>query len=63
MRTKWISTLLTLALAVVLAPALAFAQVGTSAITGQVTDPQGNAVAGASVRLSSSLGTSRRRIE
>ncbi len=59
MRTKWISTLLTLALAVVFMPALAMAQVGTSSITGLVTDPQGNAVAGASVKLVSSLGTSR----
>ncbi len=59
MRTKWISTLLTLTLAVVFMPALAMAQVGTSSITGQVTDPQGNAVAGASVRLVSSTGTSR----
>lgn len=48
-----------LALAVVFMPALAIAQVGTSSITGQVTDPQGNAVAGASVKLSGATGTSR----
>jgi len=59
MRTKWISTLMTLALAVVFMPALAMAQVGTSSISGQVTDPQGNSVAGASVKLVSSTGTSR----
>lgn len=59
MRTKWISTLITLALAIVFIPALAMAQVGTSSIAGQVTDPQGNAVAGASVRLVGTTGTSR----
>ncbi|MCC6825550.1 MAG: TonB-dependent receptor [Acidobacteria bacterium] len=35
------------------------AQVGSSAVKGLVTDPQGNIVAGATVRLISELGTTR----
>ncbi|HTH36562.1 MAG TPA: carboxypeptidase-like regulatory domain-containing protein, partial [Pyrinomonadaceae bacterium] len=39
--------------------ATAWSQTGTSSVTGTVTDQQGNAVAGASVRLISTQGTTR----
>lgn len=43
----------------VLFTATAWSQIGTSAVTGLITDQQGNAVAGASVKLISTQGVSR----
>jgi hypothetical protein len=43
---------LVVAVAVLLAPALAYAQTGSSSLRGIVSDPQGNAVTGATVTLS-----------
>src|SRR5688500_4113066 len=42
--------------------ATAWSQAGTSSVTGTVTDQQGNAVAGASVKLISTQGTTRTAI-
>ncbi len=43
--------------------ATAWSQTGTSSVTGTVTDQQGNAVAGASVRLISAQGTTRTAVD
>lgn len=48
-----------LALVTAFAAAFVSAQVGTSAVTGTVTDPQGNVVAGATVKLISVQGAVR----
>lgn len=50
---------LTSALMIVLFSASLLAQVGTSTVTGSITDPQGNAVTGATVKLISAQGTTR----
>jgi len=50
----FISTLLTALFAV-----STWSQVGTANVNGSVTDPQGNAVVGATVRLSNNQGTTR----
>ena len=57
--SKWVVRLLTLALLTALGAAAAIAQVGTASITGTVTDQQGNAVAGATVKLLNNSGSSR----
>ncbi len=57
-----IVSFMTSALMIVLATASAWAQVGTSTVTGSVTDPQGNAVSGATVKLISGQGTARTAI-
>lgn len=54
-----IVSFLTSALLIVLLTASAWAQVGTSTVNGAVSDPQGNAVTGATVRLMGSQGTVR----
>lgn len=55
-----IVSFLTSALMIVLFTASAWAQVGTSTITGSITDPQGRAVAGATVKLTGAQGGSGR---
>lgn len=57
-RNLLVSSLTSLLIAVFFA-ATAWSQVGTSAVTGLVSDQQGNAVAGASVKLISTQGTTR----
>jgi hypothetical protein len=47
------------ALIVALCAASLWAQVGTSAVTGVITDPQGNAIKGATVRIISEQGGAR----
>ncbi len=56
---KLMVSFLTSALMIVLITASAWAQAGTSTVTGAVSDPQGNAVSGATVRLTGSQGTAR----
>jgi len=54
-----IVSFLTSALMIVLLIGTAWSQAGTSTVTGTVTDPQGNAVTGATVKLVGSQGTGR----
>ena len=57
--SNWIARIMTLALVTALGTAAALAQVGTATVTGTVTDQQGNAVAGATVRLLNNSGSNR----
>ena len=63
MKTRNLSmSLMTSALMLLLFAAAAWSQVGTSTVTGSVTDPQGKAVVGASVKLIGSQGAARTAI-
>lgn len=57
-----IVSFMTSALMIVLVTASAWAQAGTSTVTGTVTDPQGSAVIGATVKLIGGQGTTRTSI-
>ncbi|MEQ1923736.1 MAG: carboxypeptidase regulatory-like domain-containing protein, partial [Pyrinomonadaceae bacterium] len=57
--SKWFARALTVALVTALTAAAALAQVGSATITGTVTDQQGNAVAGATVKLLNNSGSTR----
>jgi hypothetical protein len=56
---KWVAGFVHVALVTALAAVFVAAQVGTSTVTGTVTDPQGNVISGATVRLISSQGAVR----
>lgn len=56
---KLVARFVQLALVTALAAAFVSAQVGTSTVTGTVTDPQGNVVSGATVKLISVQGAVR----
>jgi hypothetical protein len=58
-KRNWLVSSLASLLTMFVLAATAWSQAGTSGVTGTVTDPQGNAVAGASVRLTSTQGTTR----
>lgn len=59
MRTNLTGKLLVVVLSLLILPVVAYSQAGTSSVSGLVSDAQGNAVAGATVRLIGGQGTGR----